>query len=54
MTKTRFKDQFFRFRMLYSGDETCNVGKDEAFPVSPDYGPRGNQYIKANNIRPWK
>ena len=30
--------------MIYSGDETCNVGKDEGSPVSPDYGPRGNQF----------
>jgi len=30
--------------MLYSGDETCNVGKDEGSPVSPDYGPRGNEF----------
>jgi len=30
--------------MIYSGDETCNVGKDEGSPVSPDYGPRGNGF----------
>jgi arylsulfatase A-like enzyme len=30
--------------MIYSGDETCNVGKDEGSPVSPDYGPRGNEF----------
>jgi arylsulfatase A-like enzyme len=30
--------------MIYSGDETCNVGRDEGNPVSPDYGPRGNGF----------
>ena len=30
--------------MIYSGDETCNVGKDEGSPVSPDYSPRGNGF----------
>jgi len=30
--------------MLFSGDETCNVGRDEGSPVSPDYGPRGNGF----------
>ncbi len=30
--------------MIFSGDETCNVGKDEGSPVSPDYGPRGNGF----------
>jgi arylsulfatase len=30
--------------MIFSGDETCNVGRDEGSPVSPDYGPRGNGF----------
>jgi hypothetical protein len=30
--------------MIYSGDETCNVGRDEGSPVSPDYGSRGNGF----------
>ena len=28
--------------MMYSGDETCDVGKDTGSPVSPDYGQLGN------------
>ena len=30
--------------MMYSGDETCNVGRDAGAPVSPDYGPHGNGF----------
>jgi Sulfatase len=30
--------------MAFSADETCNVGKDEGSPVSPDYGPHGNEF----------
>jgi arylsulfatase A-like enzyme len=30
--------------MIYSADETCDVGKEGGSPVSPDYGPRGNQF----------
>jgi hypothetical protein len=30
--------------MTFSGDETCNVGRDEGSPVSPDCGPRGNGF----------
>jgi arylsulfatase A-like enzyme len=30
--------------MIYSADETCNVGRDEGAPVSPDYGQRGNGF----------
>jgi arylsulfatase A-like enzyme len=35
--------------MIFSGDETCNVGRDEGSPVSPDYGPRGNAFNGAVN-----
>ena len=28
----------------FSVDETCDVGRDMASPVSPDYGPRGNAF----------
>ena len=28
----------------FSLDETCDVGRDPASPVSPDYGPRGNAF----------
>jgi arylsulfatase len=28
----------------FSIDETCDVGRDLASPVSPDYGPRGNAF----------
>ena len=38
--------------MLYSADETCNVGRDEGSPVSPDYGSRGNGFSgKVNWVR---
>jgi arylsulfatase len=30
--------------MVYSADETCDVGKEGGSPVSPDYGPTGNQF----------
>jgi arylsulfatase A-like enzyme len=30
--------------MVYSADETCDVGKEGGSPVSPDYGPRGNEF----------
>ena len=30
--------------MVFSLDETCNVGRDEGSPVSPDYGSRGNGF----------
>jgi hypothetical protein len=28
----------------FSADETCDVGRESASPVSPDYGPRGNAF----------
>jgi arylsulfatase A-like enzyme len=30
--------------MAFSGDETCDVGKEAGSPVSPDYGPEGNAF----------
>jgi arylsulfatase A-like enzyme len=30
--------------MAFSGDETCDVGKENGSPVSPDYGPSGNEF----------
>jgi arylsulfatase A-like enzyme len=30
--------------MIISADETCNVGRDEGSPVSPDYGSRDNKF----------
>jgi arylsulfatase A-like enzyme len=30
--------------MVFSGDETCDVGKEGGSPVSPDYGPHGNDF----------
>jgi arylsulfatase len=30
--------------MAYSADETCDVGKEGGSPVSPDYGPAGNEF----------
>ena len=30
--------------MIFSGDETCDVGKEGGSPVSPDYGPTGNEF----------
>ncbi len=30
--------------MIFSGDETCDIGKETGTPVSSDYGPRGNEF----------
>jgi len=30
--------------MLFSADETCDVGKETGSPVSPDYGPTQNEF----------
>jgi arylsulfatase A-like enzyme len=30
--------------MAFSADETCDVGKENGSPVSPDYGPTGNEF----------
>ena len=30
--------------MVFSGDETCDIGKEGGSPVSPDYGARGNEF----------
>jgi arylsulfatase len=30
--------------MLFSADETCDVGADSATPVSDDYGSRGHEF----------
>jgi arylsulfatase A-like enzyme len=30
--------------MVFSADECCDVGVDTASPVSPDYGPHGNEF----------
>ena len=30
--------------MAFSADETCDVGKEAGSPVSPDYGPEGNEF----------
>ena len=30
--------------MAFSADETCDVGKEAGSPVSPDYGPSGNEF----------
>ena len=30
--------------MFFSCDETCDVGKEAGSPVSPDYGPKGNEF----------
>ena len=30
--------------MLFSSDETCDVGGDSATPVSDDYGPRDSKF----------
>jgi hypothetical protein len=35
--------------MMYSGEETCSVGKDEGSPVSPDYGQHGNGFTGTVN-----
>jgi len=29
--------------MVFSADETCDIGKEFGSPVSPDYGPKGNE-----------
>jgi arylsulfatase len=31
-------------RLFFSMDETTEVGCDVGEPVSPDYGPRGNEF----------
>ena len=33
-----------RCRWPISADETCDVGKEAGSPVSPDYGPTGNEF----------
>jgi hypothetical protein len=30
--------------MIFSADETCDVGQEGGSPVSPDYGPSGNEF----------
>lgn len=30
--------------MLFSADETCDVGKETGSTVSPDYGPGDNEF----------
>jgi hypothetical protein len=30
--------------MAFSADETCDIGKESGSPVSPDYGPTGNEF----------
>ena len=30
--------------MIFSGDETTDVGSDSATPVSDDYGPRDSEF----------
>jgi arylsulfatase len=30
--------------MLFSADETCDVGKETGSPTSPDYGPKDNEF----------
>jgi arylsulfatase A-like enzyme len=30
--------------MIFSADETCDVGKETGSPVSPDYGTKGNEF----------
>src|SRR5215203_3456036 len=30
--------------MLFSADDGCDVGSDTGSPISPDYGPRGNEF----------
>jgi hypothetical protein len=38
--------------MIFSGDETCNVGGDQGSPVSSDSGQRGNRFSgKVNWVR---
>ena len=35
--------------MVFSADETCDIGDDTGSPVSPDYGPSGNAFNGAVN-----
>jgi arylsulfatase A-like enzyme len=35
--------------MVFSADETCDVGKETGSPVSPDYGPKDNEFSGAVN-----
>jgi arylsulfatase len=35
--------------MVFSADETCDVGKETGSTVSPDYGPTGNEFSGAVN-----
>jgi len=30
--------------MIFSADAGCDVGSDTGSPISPDYGPRGNEF----------
>ena len=30
--------------MAFSADETCDIGREAGSPVSPDYGPQGNEF----------
>jgi arylsulfatase len=30
--------------MIFSADDGCDVGRDTGAPVSPDYGPHGNEF----------
>ena len=30
--------------MVFSCDETCDIGMEGGSPVSPDYGPKGNEF----------
>jgi arylsulfatase A-like enzyme len=30
--------------MVFSADDGCDVGQDTGSPISPDYGPRGNEF----------
>ena len=30
--------------MAFSADETCDIGREAGSPVSPDYGPEGNEF----------
>ena len=30
--------------MVFSADDGCDVGRDTGAPVSPEYGPRGNEF----------
>ena len=38
--------------MLFSADETCDVGKETGSPVSPDYGPQGQQVQRQGQLGP--